>query len=73
MTQYERDILQEIDKPGSVQGLMWGAAMSVALGHLQRSGYLTRGSEPRLTDKGRAALEGGDALAKMEKADDHTD
>lgn len=60
MTQYERDILQEIDKPGSVPNLMWGVAMSAALGFLQGSGYLTRGSQPRLTDKGKSALEGGE-------------
>lgn len=58
MTQYERDILREIEKPGSVPNIMWGAAMSAALGFLQGSGYLTRGPEPRLTDKGKAALEG---------------
>jgi len=58
MTKYERDILQEIANPGSVPGLMWGAAMSAALGFLQGAGYVTRGSDPRLTNKGERALEG---------------
>ena len=57
MTPYERDVLEEIADPGSVKGLSWGAAMSVALECLQARGYVTRGSRPQITDKGREALE----------------
>ena len=58
MTPYERDVLREIAAPGSVEGLSWGAAMSVALECLQARGYVTRGSHPQITDKGREALMG---------------
>ncbi|WP_353640787.1 hypothetical protein [Mesorhizobium sp. WSM2239] len=34
----------------------WGAAVSAALGYLQGSGFATRGSDPQLTDKGKAKL-----------------
>ena len=58
MTPYERDVLKEIAEPGSVEGLSWGAAMSVALECLQARGYVTRGAYVQITDKGREALEG---------------
>ena len=58
MTPYERDVLEEIAKPGSVKGLSWGAAMSVVLEWLQGQGYVTRGGHPKITDKGREALKG---------------
>ena len=58
MTPYEREVLKEIAEPGSVEGLSWGAAMSVVLEWLQGQGYVTRGSHPQITDKGREALMG---------------
>ena len=58
MTPYERDVLEEIAEPGSVKGLRSGAAIMVALECLQARGYVTRGAHPRITDKGREALEG---------------
>lgn len=58
MTPYERDVLEEIAEPGSVKGLRSGAAIMVALECLQARGYVTRGPHPRITDKGKQALEG---------------
>ena len=58
MTPYKRKVLREIAEPGSVEGLSWGAAMSVVLEWLQGQGYVTRGSHPQITDKGREALKG---------------
>lgn len=57
MTPYERDVLEEIAEPGSVKGLRSGAAIMVALECLQARGYVTRGGHPKITDKGREALE----------------
>ena len=58
MTPYERDVLEEIAEPGSVKGLRSGAAIMVALECLQARGYVTRGSHPQITDKGREVLKG---------------
>ena len=58
MTPYERDVLEEIAEPGSVKGLRSGAAIMLALECLQARGYVTRGGHPRITDKGKQALEG---------------
>ena len=58
MTPYERDVLEEIAEPGSVKGLRAGAAIMVALECLQARGYVTRGPQPQITDKGQEALEG---------------
>ena len=57
MTDYDKKVLAEIANPGSQEGLHWGAAMSVALEFLQGRGYVTKGSEPQVTEAGRAALE----------------
>jgi hypothetical protein len=56
LTPYKRNVLREIAEPRSVEGLSWGAAMSVVLEWLQGQGYVTRGSRPQITDKGREAL-----------------
>lgn len=56
MTNFERKVLKEIAHPGSEEELIWGAAMSEALGYLQGSGYVTRGSAPQITEAGRMAL-----------------
>jgi hypothetical protein len=58
MTPYKRNVLREIAEPGSVEGLRWGAAMSVVLEWLQGQGYVTRGARPQITGKGREALKG---------------
>ena len=51
MRDFELKVLREIS--GDPQpDLAWGAAMSVALEHLQGSGYVTRGERPKLTDEG---------------------
>jgi hypothetical protein len=61
MTPYERDVLEEIAEPGSVKGLRAGAAIRVALECLQARGYVTRGPYPKITDKGREALNMGES------------
>ncbi len=59
MTDYQRKVLADIAEPGSQPGLSWGAAMGAALEYLRGNGYITRGSDPRITDKGRDALAEG--------------
>lgn len=55
LTEYELKVLREIG--GQPQpDLIWGAAMSVALGTLQADGYVTRGPRPKITDKGRKEI-----------------
>jgi len=56
MIPYETRILREIAVPDSQEGLRWGAAMSEALSYLQGNGYVTRGTRPQVTEKGRAWL-----------------
>lgn len=56
MTDYDRKVLGEIAEPGSQEGLSWGAAMSVALEFLQGRGYVTKGTQPQITEAGRDAL-----------------
>jgi hypothetical protein len=58
MTPYERNVLREIAEPGSGKDLRWGAAMGETLEWLQGQGYVTRGSRPQITGKGREALKG---------------
>lgn len=57
MTPYERDVLNEIAEPGSVMAQSL-RLKNAALVCLQARGYVTRGSHPKITDKGREALEG---------------
>ena len=56
MTDHERKVLAEIAEPGSQKDLSWGAAMGAALEFLRASGYVTTGPTPRITAKGREAL-----------------
>jgi hypothetical protein len=65
MTPYERDVLEEIAEPGSVEGLRAGLGIMVALEWLQGQGYVTRGPYPKITDKGREALEGKSMIDKL--------
>ncbi len=58
MLPFYREVLKEIDEPGSGNDLRWGAAMGEALEWLQGQGYATRGSRPQITGKGREALKG---------------
>jgi hypothetical protein len=53
LSDYEINILRVLNGE-DVPGLMWGAAMSAACGHLKGTGYATGLYE--ITDKGRAAI-----------------
>lgn len=54
MTEYEWDLLRELN--GEDRGLMWGAAMSEAIGALKGKGLVTGPPVYKLTAKGREAL-----------------
>lgn len=56
MTPFEREVLEEI--AGLRPARPWGAAVGAAIDFLQDDGYVTRGYGPKLTEKGKAALEG---------------
>ena len=58
MTDFERDILRSLNGE-DVAGLTWGATMSVAVEWLQGKGFVTRGSNVKITEAGRKAIHFG--------------
>lgn len=58
MTDFDRKVLAEIANPGSQKDpVEWGAGKGDALTYLRACGYVTRGPNVNITDKGRKALE----------------
>jgi hypothetical protein len=68
LSDYEINILRVLNGE-DVPGLMWGAAMSAACGHLKGTGYATSVEADfdlpwylyEITDKGRAAIRAREA------------
>lgn len=52
----DEKVLEEVDSPGSVPDLVWGAAVSISVEFLQARGFLTRSPSPALTSTGRMKL-----------------
>jgi predicted methyltransferase len=57
VSEFELKVLREVNGEPQ-EGLQWGAAMSAAIEFLQADGLVTRGSDIRITEKGKKLING---------------
>lgn len=69
LTEYETKLLRHVATGENDPDLRWGAAMSVAMEHLQGCGLLTRGRDVQATPAGRALVATLHAQIETAKAD----